>query len=211
MKPTLKFTTIFLASVLVMLCSLCTASVAQEFSAEMVNTENGSQHPAKIYFSKNKMRVDPEEKGPYNGAVIVDFDTQVMDVLIPSRQMYMENKSGNGPRQQWFQFFQAINVEDACPEWRKMANEKGGSCQKIGDDTVNGRPSVKYEIVSAEGRKDEVWIDKKIKFPSKWQSGDNSGELRNIQEGAQPADLFAIPSGYKKMDMGNMMGRMPSH
>lgn len=211
MKPNLKFATTFLASVLVLLCSLCTASVAQEFSAEMVNNDNGSQRPAKIYVGKNKMRVDPEEKGAYTGAVIMDFDTQVMDVLVPSRQIYMETRQGSGPSQQWSRFFQAMNVEDACPEWRKQAKENGGSCQKIGDDTVNGRPSVKYEIVSAEGRKDDVWIDKKIKFPLKWQSGNNSGELRNIQEGAQSADLFAIPSGYKKMDMGGMMGHMPSH
>lgn len=209
MKSTVMSTTAFLAFLLALLCCMSAPSVAQEFSAEMVNTDNGSQHPAKIYFGKNKMRVDPEEKGPYNGAVIVDFDTQIMDVLVPSRQMYMESKPGTGPRQRWFQFFQAINVEDACPQWRKMANEKGGSCQKVGDDSVNGRPSVKYQIVSDDGRKDDVWIDKKIKFPSKWQSGGNSGELRNIQEGAQPADLFAIPSGYKKMDMGGMMGRMP--
>jgi len=209
MKSTLMSTTAFLAFLLALLCCVSVPSAAQEFSAEMVTSDNGSQRLAKVYVGKNKMRVDPEEKGPYNGAVIVDFDTQIMDVLVPSRQMYMETKPGSGPRQRWFRFFQAINVEDACPEWRKQANEKGGSCQKVGDDTVNGRPSVKYEIVSSAGRKDNVWIDKTIKFPSKWQSGDNSGELRNIQEGAQPADLFAIPSGYQKMDMGGMMGRMP--
>lgn len=211
MKPTLKFTTTFLVSVLVLLCSLCTASVAQEFSAEMVNTENGSQHPAKIYVGKNKMRVDTEGKGPNMGAVIMDFDTQLIDVLIPSQQMYMETKPGNGPHQQQFRFFQAMNVEDACPEWHKMTDEKGGSCQKIGDEVVNGRPAVKYETVSSEGRKDDVWIDGKIKFPLKWQSANSTGELRDIKEGTQPADLFAIPSGYKKMDMGGMMGRMPSH
>jgi len=39
----------------------------------------------------------------------------------------------------------------------------------------------------------------------KWEGKNDSGELRNIQEGPQPASLFDPPSDYKKMDMGAMM------
>jgi hypothetical protein len=39
----------------------------------------------------------------------------------------------------------------------------------------------------------------------KWEGKSNSGELRNIQEGAQPASLFEIPAGFTKMDLGGMM------
>jgi hypothetical protein len=41
----------------------------------------------------------------------------------------------------------------------------------------------------------------------KWQGKDSGGELRNIQEGSQPASLFEVPAGYTKMDMGGMMQR----
>jgi hypothetical protein len=34
-------------------------------------------------------------------------------------------------------------------------------------------------------------------------------ELRNIQEGSQPASLFEIPAGYTKFDMGGAMRQRP--
>jgi hypothetical protein len=43
-----------------------------------------------------------------------------------------------------------------------------------------------------------MWIDVKLHFPVKWQNAVASGELRNIHEGMQPAELFQIPSGYVK-------------
>jgi hypothetical protein len=39
----------------------------------------------------------------------------------------------------------------------------------------------------------------------KWQGKSSSGELRDIQEGAQPASLFEVPAGFTKFDMGSMM------
>ena len=52
---------------------------------------------------------------------------------------------------------------------------------------------------------DLFWLDPKLRFPVKWQGKDGSGEMRNIQEGPQPASLFEVPAGYTKMDMGGMM------
>ncbi len=52
------------------------------------------------------------------------------------------------------------------------------------------------------------WIDKKLHVPIKSLHADGtSWELQNLKEGAQPATLFEIPSGYQKFDMGGMMGR----
>jgi len=41
----------------------------------------------------------------------------------------------------------------------------------------------------------------------KWEGKNASWELRNIQEGSQPASLFEVPAGYTKFDMGSMMQR----
>jgi hypothetical protein len=87
----------------------------------------------------------------------------------------------------------------------KMPNKPtGGSCHKVGNETVNGRSTIKYEGKSDDGGITDVWLDPKLRFPVKWQNNHNTGELRNIQEGSQPASLFAIPADYQKMDMGNM-------
>lgn len=188
------------------LCLLCTAALAQEFSADIVTTDKKAGQSSKVYVSKNKMRFESQGQKHQAGTVLLDTDTQMMDIIMPEQHMYMENHVGQGPGQQhMFKFFQAVDVENACPDWQKMTDHPEGSCQRIGDETVNGRATVKYTITSAKGKNGSVWIDKSLKFPIKWQEQDGSGELQNIQEGPQPAALFEIPAGYQKFDMGNMM------
>ena len=197
---------------LAILCMTCTAVFAQEFSADMVSTEgkNATQHTAKIYVVKNKMRVDGMGEGNQQGSAIMNYDTQTMTVIMPQQHMYMDTKLDQGPmgqQQHKFMFFQAMDVENACPDWHKMTDRQGGSCSKVGDDTVNGRPAVKYSTTDADGKTGTAWIDKSLKFPVKWETKDGSGEVKNIQEGSQPSSLFEPPAGYQKFDMGNMMNR----
>src|SRR6185437_2572294 len=190
------------------LCLLCTAALAQEFSADIVTTDKSAAgQKTKIYVSKNKMRFESQGEKNQVGAIILNSDTQMTDILMPEQHMYMENPIGQGPGQHHlFNYLQAVDVENACPDWEKMADHTGGSCQRVGDDTANGRAAVKYAITSARGEKSTVWIDKSLKFPIKWQDQDSSGELQNIHEGPQPAALFQIPGGYQKFDMGMMRG-----
>jgi outer membrane lipoprotein-sorting protein len=68
---------------------------------------------------------------------------------------------------------------------------------------------VKYEATNANGDVNHFWLDPKLRFPVKWQTKSSNGELRNIQEGAQPASLFEVPAGFTKMDMGGMMMQQP--
>ncbi len=84
-------------------------------------------------------------------------------------------------------------------------DKQTGSCHKVGNETVNGRNTVKYETTNASGDVKHFWLDPKLRFPVKWDGKNNGGELRNIQEGPQPASLFEIPAGFTKMDMGGMM------
>jgi len=196
-----------------MLFSLTTTALLaqQEFSAELVNnSEKASSAPNKIYASKDKMRFEGHEQNGHNGALIINFAAQTTDILIPERKMYIESTSGHGPGgQRLFNLFRATNVENACEEWQKMAAKPGGSCHKVGNDVVNGRSTVKYQDTSADGDVSYVWIDPKLRFPVKWQGKNGGGELRNIQEGAQPASLFEIPSDYQKMQMPAGMPNMP--
>lgn len=189
---------------------LALSAGAQEFSGEIVNTHDGKEAgPAKIFVSNSKVRIEPQDARQGHGAVIMDFSTQVMDVLIPQQHMYLESQGGQGPGRQMFNFFRSGDVNNACSEWAKLPNRSNGTCRRIGTDTVNGRDAVKYEGTSQDGKTGYFWLDSKLRFPIKWQEADSSGEVRNIQEGRQPEGLFEIPAGYQKMDMSNMMGHMP--
>lgn len=203
----------FILSLLCLGAFTCLAASAQEFSGEIVNTANGQEtHPAKIYVGDNKMRVEESENQGRSGVVIMNFSNETMDVLIPQQHMYVESKPGQGPMShRMFRFFRPDDVNNACNEWKTRADHPEGTCERVGSDTVNGRSAVKYKGTSSNGDTNYFWLDTKLKFPLKWQGPQESGELRNIQEGPQPASLFEIPAGYQKMDMGNMMGHAPQH
>jgi hypothetical protein len=178
-----------------------------EFSAEVVDThKQGTTSQSKIYFAKDKIRfdsLDRDSKG--GGAFIMNLATQSMTVLMPQQHMYMEMPAEAGEQRKMFSFFRATDVENACGDWQKLATNKGGTCHKVGNETVNGRNTVQYEGTNAKGEVSHVWLDPKLRFPVKWQGTNGGGELRNIQEGAQPASLFEIPAGFTKMDIGGMM------
>jgi hypothetical protein len=180
-----------------------------EFSADIVDLEKpGTPTTAKIYFAKDKMRIEPAASGPRSGgAVIVNFATQTSMVLMPQQHMYMEMpaQSQNQRMSYTNAFFRAGDVENACGDWQKIEHAEGGSCHKVGNETVNGRTTVEYEATKASGDVNHFWLDPKLRFPVKWQGKNSSGELRNIQEGTQPASLFEPPVGFTKMQMPGMM------
>ncbi|MGO8793641.1 MAG: hypothetical protein ACLQLC_02365 [Candidatus Sulfotelmatobacter sp.] len=189
-----------------MLVATFAASQA-EFSAEMVNLQK-PDHTVKVYFTKDKMRAEMQDSGPRGGGVaIVNFATQNTLVLMPQQHMYMEMPMQAQKQRMSYanDFFHTGDVENACSDWQKLAYNKSVSCHRVGDETVNGRSTVKYESTNTNGDVGQFWLDTKLRFPVKWQYKDDKWELRNIQEGAQPASLFEVPAGYNKMDLGGMM------
>jgi len=204
-RPMIRFCAV---AILVFAASFVFAQT--EFSAEVYN----DKHPdsdAKVYFGKDKARFEPARKEARGGgAVIVDMSKQSWTVLMDERQMYMEMPQQMIGQKVGYDFFHAQNVDDACPQWLQMPRNQGGTCHKVGNETVNGRSTVKYEGTNSKGETGTVWLDPKLRFPVKWQDKNGGGELRNIQEGSQPASLFEIPAGYKKFEMPNMgnMGGM---
>jgi hypothetical protein len=186
------------------------ASVAlaqTEFSADIVNTQKQDAVQAKAYFGKDKMRFESQEKTSRGagGAFIMDLAAHTSLVLMPEQHMYMEMPAQTTDQRGMYYFFRSGDVENACTEWLKMPHNTGGTCRKVGSETVNGRNTIKYEGTNTSGEASAVWLDPKLRFPVKWQGKNSGGELRNIREGSQPASLFEVPSGYSKMDIGAMM------
>jgi outer membrane lipoprotein-sorting protein len=186
----------------------CASLFAQtEFSAEIVDTQKSdTPTQAKVYFAKDKLRIESQEHNSRGqGVFIMNFATQTSDVLMTQQHMYMEMPAQVMNQRGLYSFFQTGDVENACSDWLKMERNAGGSCHKVGNETVNGRSAVKYAGTNSSGEPSSVWLDPKLRFPVKWQGKSSAGELRNIQEGTQSASLFEIPAGYTKMDIGHMM------
>jgi hypothetical protein len=63
----------------------------------------------------------------------------------------------------------------------KLPANQGGRCHKVGNETVSGRNTVKYEATNARGETENVWIDPKLRFPVEWKGKDSGGEPRNTE------------------------------
>jgi hypothetical protein len=178
-----------------------------EFSGDLVDLQKPGA-PTKIYFAKDKLRIEPKAGDPRSmGAVIMNFEAQKTTVLMAQQHMYMEVPAQAANQRLGYAntFFRTGDVESACSEWQKTTHVQGGTCHKMGNETVNGRSTVKYEGSNSNGEISHFWIDPKLRFPVKWESKNGGWELRNIQEGSQPSGLFEIPAGYTKFDMPGMM------
>ena len=99
-----------------------------EFSAEIVDLQkSGTPIQAKMYFAKDKIRIESQAGGPHSGgAVIVNFAGQTSMVLMAQQHMYMEMPmQAQGQRMAYTSaFFRAGDVENACGDWQKMGHNR---------------------------------------------------------------------------------------
>ena len=192
---------------------------AQQFSADLVSGEQAASpdRPAqKIYVSDGKVRM--ERAGARGGAVIADANSKTTIMLMPQQKAYMDMTQMGPMGQMMVRALMPVDPNNPCPQWQEMAKaanrngaEGGGdwTCKRIGNETVNGRSTIKFEADSPKGERHYAWVDPKLKFLVKSQNADGRGmELRNIAEGPQQASLFEIPAGYQKMDIAQMMRQM---
>jgi hypothetical protein len=191
-------------------------AAAQDFSADMVSLKPAREGiQGKIYVSGEKVRFEFPGEQAHEGILIWNTGDEKRVVLMPQQHMYME--FGEKIPGHAFAFWRPSDVDNACPEWRRLAlqmktEDKIGSCHKVGPDVVNGRGAVKYEGTSSDGKSAQVWLDAKLRAMIKVVDSNGGGmEMHNIQEGSQPASLFEIPSGYQKFDMGAMDRQRPQH
>jgi hypothetical protein len=193
------------ASTVLLMVAMASAQVPSmnPFTADMhISSPRSSQDmDGKIYIGSGHMRMNMENAGRET-AIITDFATQTVDILMPQQQIYMEHKAdeaaAHGPGNMG-QDLQPYDPENPC------ANHPNLSCKKIGVEDVGGRPCDHWEITHKDGRAANVWIDQKLHFPLKAISKDSTLLLSNISEGEPDPALFQIPSEFKKIDLGGML------
>jgi hypothetical protein len=196
------------AVVINLLASFATAQVPQflPFSADMQMTSSaGPQGPremnGKIFVGQGHMRMNMSAQG-HETAIITDFATKTVDVLMIEPKMYMEHKAGANSRRGLGSPGEDLKPFD--PE-NPCANQPDITCKKIGMETVSGRNCDHWEITDKNGKVINVWVDPKLHFPVKTVSNDATILLTNIKEGQPDSSLFKIPPDFHKMEMGPAM------
>jgi hypothetical protein len=183
---------LFVLTVLPVVCP------AQDFSADVVylagksgtSSQGSADHSrSKIYASDGKMRL--ETHGAAGSILLVDEGEQTAYILYPAKREY-EPLVGRVS-----EYFRVKDVDNACPDWQNSADEKI-TCEKVTHEVVDGRKTVMYvNKTASDVSATAVWIDVNLKFVIKWESAGLGGELHNIQEAQQTAELFTVPEDYE--------------
>ena len=169
---------------------------AQQFSAEMVRQKPQGAAKSKVAVNGATVRLDTEGQVQANYAIL-NLTAMQSSMVLPETKSYVVSQPGH--LQSSIPFFIVEDPDNACPAWEKSMKAPG-TCKKVGDETINGRSSVKYTGNTDIGEPGTFWIDRKLRFVIKWDGDKSAAELQKIQEGPQSASLFEIPTDYEKID-----------
>ena len=184
-------------------------AMAQQFSAEIVSRDAGGKPigaAAKLYVADRKLRIETADLP--DSVLIVDALAPAAYMVAPAQHAFIDARQTS----RLTRLFVPLDPDDPCAQWQVMAEVAGlpslrgqWRCNVGGHETVEGRSTLKFEATSPQGHR-TGWIDLELHFPLKIEAEDGSIlELRNIEEALQPAEKFAIPSDYKKYDLGRLI------
>lgn len=195
-----------LSSVLIALCLGSLPAFCQQFSADMIRQKPEGTLPSKVAVKGEKIRFAMTGQQPQQESVVViDLKQETGFMVLPDNKSYTPLASKHISTA--MPFFLPTDPENACADWDKFVS-KPGSCSKVGDETIDDRAVVKYKGVARNGDTGYAWVDKKLKFVTKWEGEKGAVSFKNIQEGPQAAAMFTISSGFERMD--SMASRQPS-
>ena len=160
---------------------------ALEFSADQVTKANGKTHVSNIFYRDDRWRLEHQDTGPVN-VTIVRKDKHVMWMLISRLKHYKEVP---------YDPAQAPKVQE------KLVGEV--SRDPIGTETLDGHPTILYEVRVQEGNGADVyyqWLATDIHFPLKLMKKDGtwSVEYRRVRLGHLSDFLFQLPVNFQPLE-----------
>jgi hypothetical protein len=172
-------------------------ALSEDFSADLVRQKPQNVAATKVSVSGDKVRFDVAGQQKTPSYAIIDVAQRASTMVLPDNKSYVVSPPGHLSSS--IPLFRIDDPANACRAWEK-AMHNPGTCKKVGDDTLNGRATVKYSGAMENGDTGTAWVDTKLKFVIKWEGEKTVAELQNIKEGPQDAKLFEIPTDYQKMD-----------
>jgi len=188
-----------------------------EFSADMqVSDGSGRSQNLKLFVGNKRARFDRLKEASESegiGSILIDFQNQFIFLLLPESKLYLQVEGGVGTpfyRGAWM--FRPDTPKYPCNGWVSEANYRGITlrCNPAGQDTVDGRPTEKWDAANPEAGQGTLWYDPDLNFIVKVRriskSGVESGyELHNAKKEAQPSSLFEVPGGYRKFTLNRLL------
>jgi hypothetical protein len=198
---------------LLLISAVSTRAQSVEFSADMqVVDGTGRTQALKIFVGNKRARFDLLKQGndPSGiGSILIDFQNQFIFLLIPQAKLYLQIEGSAGTAfysGAWM--FRPSTPKYPCNAWVSEADRRGISlrCKSAGPDSVDGKPTQKWDATTADSGHGSLWYDPDLNFIVKVtrisKSGVQSGyELQDAKQGIQPPALFEVPPGFRKFTL----------
>lgn len=169
--------------------------LAVEYSADQVIEAQDAAMKGRVYYTPTKERRDMNQDGT-NMIMIMRHDKKVSWMVMPEEKMYMEMAMKPSAEKT---DLSAYKIEQT-PMGQETVNGQSLNKSKIVMTHSSGSKMGGFMWTTKEGimaKIDTISVEKGSKDRFKM-------EQTNIKVGKQPADLFEIPRGVEKMDMGGM-------
>ncbi|MDD4160353.1 MAG: hypothetical protein PHO18_05345 [Synergistaceae bacterium] len=160
-----------------------------EFSALIIEKDNGEEQRGKIFIAKNMSRYELEGSGEI---IVTRHDKKVIWLIFPKLRKYVEQPYLGEPKQN-YAGANEINTGDLS---KKFIEHERVDSYRLKKFLV----TVKYNNGESKDQYYE-WYRDNFPVPVKTESmdGRTSYEYLNIKLGRPPAELFSKPKGYKKI------------
>jgi hypothetical protein len=169
--------------------------LAVEYSADQVIEAEDGAMKGRVYYTPTKERREMNQSGQ-NMIMITRHDKKVSWTVMPEEKMYMEMAMKPSADKT---DLSAYKIEQT-PAGQEMLNGVNTNKSKIIMTHSSGSKMGGFMWTTKEGilaKIDAISVEKGSKDRFKM-------EQTNIKVGKQPAELFEIPRGVEKMDMGGM-------
>lgn len=167
------------------------SSDSVEFSALIIEKDNGVEQRGKIFVAENMSRYELEGS---NEIIVTRHDKKVIWLIFPKLRKYVEQPYFGEPKQNYTGAHEA-DTGDLSKEFIEHEMVDSYRLKKF-------LVTVKYN--SGESRDQYYeWYRDNFPMPVKTQSlnGMTSYEYVNIKLGRPPAEFFSQPKGYKKISV----------
>lgn len=162
---------------------------SNQFTAEMIMGDAESEVTSKIFVTESGYRME-HQQADEQLYVIVNNESGLTNVLVPSRKQYMELPSQD-PMSLMNDPFQSVKYLTAM-----------GESKLVGTEMIDGYECDKYTISQQGQEMMSQWVSRKFNFPLKIVIHVSDGkhmEIKNIREGAVDEELFKVPAEYSQM------------
>jgi len=186
------------ASYCALVVGITVAAQAQapvQFSGEIVVRDlDGGTGTGKLYIGATKQRMEFTAFGEVR-PTIVDPPNDTQQTISPRQRNFMEMPRGESGGPVRIPRLGLVDPNNPC------ASGEMSECRPLGAEMVNGQATRKWEYTNTDGERVTSWVATRLRFPVKTTADTGATiDIRNVVEGPQPANLFAVPTGFAQVD-----------